>query len=53
MKFEGKEFDGSDSIFKTNRLLQSDIGTGIWLTVSFLKIMIVEISLNCCYQNYI
>jgi hypothetical protein len=32
MKFEGKEFNGSDSIFKTNRLLQSIIGMGIWLT---------------------
>ena len=28
MKLEGKEVEGSDYIFKTDRLLQSIVGTG-------------------------
>jgi len=32
MKLEGKEFDGSDYIFKTGTLLQAIVGTGTWLT---------------------
>jgi hypothetical protein len=59
MKFEGKEFDGSDSIYKTNRLLQSKIGTRIWMTNfiphnydnrNFIELLLSKLSMMglCC-----
>jgi len=32
MKLQGKEFDGSNSLFETHQLLQSAAGSTIWIT---------------------
>jgi len=32
MRIDGKMFDGSESYHTTNQLLQSRIGTGMWMT---------------------
>ena len=32
MKLERQKFEGSNYIFKTDRLLQLNVGTGTWLT---------------------
>jgi hypothetical protein len=58
MKLDGKIFNGSDSIYVTNRLLQSRIGKGIWLTEyiprnydkHFIEILLSQLCLMglCC-----
>ena len=52
MRIDGKMFDGSESYHTTNQLLQSRIGTGMWMTEYIPKNYDNKIFMEY-YHNYV